>query len=167
MDAIKYVEQIVQNEINSVTDNPLLIDDDLILSGGNFHAQALALAADFLSIAVSELGSISERRSYQLVSGNRGLPDFLAGNPGLESGYMIVQYAVASIASLNKSLATPSSVDSIISSKAQEDHVSIIPGFIFFNFFVNFYAFFIKLEERKSNFIIRLYKLCCINFVAY
>ncbi|MFZ1378541.1 MAG: histidine ammonia-lyase [Saprospiraceae bacterium] len=128
LDAIKYVEQIVQNEINSVTDNPLLIDDDLILSGGNFHAQALALAADFLSIAVSELGSISERRSYQLVSGNRGLPDFLAGNPGLESGYMIVQYAVASIASLNKSLATPSSVDSIISSKAQEDHVSMAPN---------------------------------------
>ena len=105
-----------------------MIDDDLILSGGNFHAQALALAADFLSIAVSELGSISERRSYQLVSGNRGLPDFLAGNPGLESGYMIVQYAVASIASLNKSLATPSSVDSIISSKAQEDHVSMAPN---------------------------------------
>ena len=128
LDAIKYVEQIVQNEINSVTDNPLLIDDDSILSGGNFHAQALALAADFLSIAVSELGSISERRSYQLVSGNRGLPDFLAGNPGLESGYMIVQYAVASIASLNKSLATPSSVDSIISSKAQEDHVSMAPN---------------------------------------
>lgn len=127
LDVIHYVESIVEREINSVTDNPLLVDD-LIISGGNFHAQPLALAGDFLSIAVSELGSISERRTYQLVSGSRDLPDFLANNPGLESGYMIVQYAAASIASLNKSLCSPSSVDSIISSKAQEDHVSMAPN---------------------------------------
>jgi histidine ammonia-lyase len=127
LDVIHYVESIVEREINSVTDNPLLVDD-LIISGGNFHAQPLALAGDFLSIAVSELGSISERRTYQLVSGGRDLPDFLANNPGLESGYMIVQYAAASIASLNKSLCSPASVDSIISSKAQEDHVSMAPN---------------------------------------
>jgi histidine ammonia-lyase len=127
LDVIHYVESIVEREINSVTDNPLLVDD-FIISGGNFHAQPLALAGDFLSIAVSELGSISERRTYQLVSGGRDLPDFLANNPGLESGYMIVQYAAASIASLNKSLCSPASVDSIISSKAQEDHVSMAPN---------------------------------------
>lgn len=128
LDAISYIENIVNREINSVTDNPLLVDEDLILSGGNFHAQPLALAADFLSIASAELGSISERRVYQLVSGYRGLPDFLASNPGLESGYMIVQYAAASLVSLNKNLASPASVDSIISSKAQEDHVSMAPN---------------------------------------
>jgi histidine ammonia-lyase len=94
-------------------------------AGGNFHGQPLALALDFLSIALSELGSISERRTYQLISGLRGLPPFLVNNPGLNSGFMIPQYTAASIASQNKQLATPASVDSIVSSNGQEDHVSM------------------------------------------
>jgi histidine ammonia-lyase len=97
----------------------------LIISGGNFHGQPLALAFDFLGIALSELGSISERRTYQLISGLRGLPPFLVNNPGLNSGFMIPQYTAASIASQNKQLATPASIDSIVSSNGQEDHVSM------------------------------------------
>jgi histidine ammonia-lyase len=124
-DAIDYCEKIINNEINSVTDNPLLISKDEIISGGNFHAQPLALASDFLCIALSELANISERRLYQLICGQRGLPDFLTSEPGLNSGYMIVQYAAAAAVSMNKQLSTPSSVDSIISSKGQEDHVSM------------------------------------------
>ncbi len=125
LDAINYCCQIIDNEINAVTDNPLLISTDEVLSGGNFHAQPLALASDFLCLALAELASISERRIYQLVCGLRGLPDFLTNEPGLNSGFMIVQYAAAAAVSMNKQLATPSSVDSIISSKAQEDHVSM------------------------------------------
>ncbi len=124
-DVIDYCEKIINNEINSVTDNPLLISNDEIISGGNFHAQPLALASDFLCIALSELANISERRLYQLICGQRGLPDFLTSEPGLNSGYMIVQYAAAAAVSMNKQLSTPSSVDSIISSKGQEDHVSM------------------------------------------
>ncbi len=125
-DAIDYVSKVFKTEINSVTDNPnIFVGEDLIISGGNFHGQPLALALDFLSIALSELGSISERRTYQLISGSRNLPAFLVNNPGLNSGFMIPQYTAASIASQNKQLATPASVDSIVSSNGQEDHVSM------------------------------------------
>ncbi|OCB70217.1 histidine ammonia-lyase [Flavobacterium crassostreae] len=125
-DAIDYVEKVFKTEINSVTDNPNIFrDSDAIISGGNFHGQPLALALDFMSIALAELGSISERRTFQLISGLRNLPAFLVTNPGLNSGLMIPQYTAASIASQNKQLATPSSVDSIVSSNGQEDHVSM------------------------------------------
>jgi histidine ammonia-lyase len=125
-DAFEYVKKVFKTEINSVTDNPnIFIESDKIISGGNFHGQPLALALDFMAIALAELGSISERRTYQLISGLRNLPAFLVDNPGLNSGLMIPQYTAASIASQNKQLATPSSVDSIVSSNGQEDHVSM------------------------------------------
>jgi len=125
-DTIDYVKRVFKTEINSVTDNPnIFIESDQIISGGNFHGQPLALALDFLAIALSELGSISERRTYQLISGLRGLPAFLVEQPGLNSGFMIPQYTAASIASQNKQLATPASIDSIVSSNGQEDHVSM------------------------------------------
>jgi histidine ammonia-lyase len=125
-DAIRYAEGVFLTEINSVTDNPNIFpDDDEIISGGNFHGQPLALALDFLAIALAELGSISERRTYQLISGSRGLPDFLVAEPGLNSGFMITQYTAASIVSQNKQFCTPASVDTIPSSNGQEDHVSM------------------------------------------
>ena len=125
-DAIHYAAMIFETEINSVTDNPIIFpEEDKILSGGNFHGQPLALALDFLAIALSELGSISERRTYQLISGQRNLPPFLVAQPGLNSGFMIPQYTAASIVSQNKQLCTPASVDSIVSSNGQEDHVSM------------------------------------------
>lgn len=125
-DAVAYVAGVVETEINSVTDNPTVFpDDDLIISGGNFHGEPLALSLDFLAIALSEIGSISERRTYRLISGDRNLPEFLVANPGLNSGFMIPQYAAASIVSQNKQLSTPASVDSIPSSNEQEDHVSM------------------------------------------
>ncbi|MEO8771270.1 MAG: histidine ammonia-lyase [Ferruginibacter sp.] len=125
-DTVDYVQSIFIKEINSVTDNPNVFpDEDLIVSGGNFHGQPLALGLDFLSIAMAEIGSISERRTYQLISGQRGLPLFLVKNPGLHSGLMITQYTAAGIVSENKQLCTPSSVDTIPSSNNQEDHVSM------------------------------------------
>jgi histidine ammonia-lyase len=125
-DSINYVAYVFKNEINSVTDNPTVFpEEDLIISAGNFHGQPLALALDNLSIAMSELGSISERRTYQLVGGQRGLPPFLVAKPGLNSGFMIPQYTAAALVSHNKQLSTPSSVDSIESSQGQEDHVSM------------------------------------------
>lgn len=125
-DTFDYVLDIFIKEINSVTDNPNIFpEEDLILSGGNFHGQPLALALDFLSIAMSEIANISERRTYQLISGQHGLPMFLVKNPGLHSGFMIPQYTAAGIVSENKQLCTPSSVDSISSSNNQEDHVSM------------------------------------------
>jgi histidine ammonia-lyase len=125
-DTIDHTALIVERELNAVTDNPNILDgSEQILSGGNFHAQPLALVLDFLSIALSELGSISERRIFKLVNGDRGLPDYLTGNPGLNSGFMIPQYVAASMVSQNKQLSTPASVDSISSSKGQEDHVSM------------------------------------------
>lgn len=125
-DSINYVAYVFRNEINSVTDNPTIFPkEDMIISAGNFHGQPLALALDNLAIAMSELGNISERRTYQLVSGSRGLPHFLVANPGLNSGFMIPQYTAASMVSHNKQLCTPSSVDSIESSQGQEDHVSM------------------------------------------
>jgi histidine ammonia-lyase len=123
---LQHVTDVVQIELNSVTDNPMVFDeDDVILSGGNFHAQPLALALDYLAIGLAELASISERRTYQLINGERGLTPFLTPNAGLNSGYMIAQYTAASIVSQNKQLCTPASVDSIVSSKGQEDHVSM------------------------------------------
>jgi histidine ammonia-lyase len=125
-DSFDHVLNVFLKEANSVTDNPNIFpDDDLILSGGNFHGQPLALTLDFLSIAMAELGSISERRTYQLLSGQRGLPLFLVKNPGLHSGLMIPQYTAAGIVSENKQLCTPASVDSMSSSNNQEDHVSM------------------------------------------
>tara|TARA_R110001606_G_scaffold97235_2_gene214875 strand:- start:1229 stop:2734 length:1506 start_codon:yes stop_codon:yes gene_type:complete len=125
-DTIRFVTKTFLTEINSVTDNPnIFVDEDEIISGGNFHGQPLALGLDFLAIAISELGNISERRTYQLVSGHRHLPPFLIANPGLNSGFMIPQYTAASIVSQNKQYATPASVDSIESSNGQEDHVSM------------------------------------------
>ena len=100
-------------------------DKDLVLSGGNFHGQPLALIFDFVAIALAELGNISERRVSQLIWGLRGLPEFLVANPGLNSGFMIPQYAAAAMVSQNKQLCTPASVDSIVSSNGQEDHVSM------------------------------------------
>jgi len=125
-DTVNYVASVVLTEINSVTDNPTVFpEDDLVVSGGNFHGQPLALALDFMAIALSEIGAISERRVYRLISGMRNLPEFLVANPGLNSGFMIPQYSAAAIASQNKQLCTPSSVDSIPSSNEQEDHVSM------------------------------------------
>ncbi|WP_323787637.1 histidine ammonia-lyase [Psychroserpens sp.] len=125
-DTLAFVERTFKTEINSVTDNPnVFVGEDKIISGGNFHGQPLALALDYLKIAMAELGNISERRIYQLVSGLRGLPTFLVDNPGLNSGFMIPQYTAASIVSANKQLATPASIDSIVSSNGQEDHVSM------------------------------------------
>lgn len=125
-DALDYVKQVFETEINSVTDNPTIFpEEDLILSAGNFHGQPLALALDQLAIAVAEIGSISERRTYKLLAGERGMPPFLVAEPGLNSGLMIPQYTAASIVSQNKQLCTPSSVDTIDSSNGQEDHVSM------------------------------------------
>ncbi len=125
-DAIEYAENVFLTEINSVTDNPTIFpDENEIISGGNFHGQPLALALDFLAIALAELGNISERRTYQLISGLRGLPPFLVATPGLNSGFMIPQYTAASIVSQNKQLCSPASIDSIVSSNGQEDHVSM------------------------------------------
>jgi histidine ammonia-lyase len=125
-DALEFIEKVVTNEINSVTDNPTIFpDENQIISAGNFHGQPLALAYDQLAIAMAEMGSISERRIYKLISGTRELPAFLVANPGLNSGFMIPQYTAASIVSRNKSLCMPSSVDTIDSSNGQEDHVSM------------------------------------------
>lgn len=125
-DTIRYVRSVIDTEINSATDNPTVCpDDDIIISAGNFHGEPIALPIDFLSIALSELANISERRIYRLVSGTRGLPSFLVATPGVNSGFMITQYTAASVVSLNKSLAMPSSTDSIPSCQDQEDHVSM------------------------------------------
>lgn len=125
-DAIGYVTDVMLAEVNGVTDNPNIFpESDAIISAGNFHGQPLALALDFLSIAVAELGSISERRTYQLISGSRDLPNYLVANPGINSGLMMPQYTAASLVSQNKQLCTPASVDSIVSSNGQEDHVSM------------------------------------------
>lgn len=125
-DALGFFESVVTTEVNAVTDNPLVIhEEDTIVSGGNFHGQPMALQLDFLAIAMAELANISERRTYLLVSGQRGLPPFLAPSAGLNSGFMIAQYTAASIVSQNKQYCTPASVDSIVSSNGQEDHVSM------------------------------------------
>ena len=125
-DAIRYVASVLLTEINSVTDNPTIFpDEDLIISGGNFHGQPLAISFDFLAIALAELGNISERRVAQLIMGFRGLPEFLVANPGLNSGFMIPQYAAAAMVNQNKMYCHAASSDSIVSSNGQEDHVSM------------------------------------------
>lgn len=126
LNSIKHIKAVFEEEINAVTDNPIVLpDENKIVSGGNFHGQPLALALDMLTLAISEIGSISERRIYLLISGSRKLPAFLTPNPGLNSGFMIPQYTAAGLASMNKQLCTPSSADSIVSSNGQEDHVSM------------------------------------------
>ena len=125
-DNIMYMESVIENEINSATDNPNIFpDEDMVISAGNFHGEPIAIPMDALSIAMSELASISERRTYQLIHGLRGLPKYLVANPGLNSGFMIPQYTAASIVSQNKGLCWPASCDSIPSSQGQEDHVSM------------------------------------------
>ena len=125
-DNIMYVESVIENEINSATDNPNIFpDEDMVISAGNFHGEPIAIPMDALSIAMSELASISERRTFQLINGVRGLPKYLVANPGLNSGFMIPQYTAASIVSQNKGLCWPASCDSIPSSQGQEDHVSM------------------------------------------
>ena len=125
-DTIRYVKAVIETEINSATDNPTVFpDEDLIISAGNFHGQPIALPMDMLTLALSELSNISERRIYKLISGQRGLPDFLVAKPGLNSGFMIPQYTAASIVSQSKGLCMPASADSIPSSQGQEDHVSM------------------------------------------
>ncbi len=125
-DVVEHAQSVLLKEINSVTDNPLIFpDEDEIISGGNFHGHPLAMAFDYLAIAMADLGNISERRTYKLISGERGLPAFLVKAPGLNSGLMILQYCAASVVSQNKQYATPASVDSIVSSNGQEDYVSM------------------------------------------
>lgn len=125
-DTIEFVAKVIETEINSATDNPTIFpDEDMVISAGNFHGEPIALPMDFLAIALSELSNISERRTYKLISGVRGLPSFLVAKPGLNSGFMIPQYAAASIVSQNKGLCWPASCDSIPSSQGQEDHVSM------------------------------------------
>jgi histidine ammonia-lyase len=125
-DTLNYVSSVIETEINSPTDNPTVFPDlDLIVSAGNFHGEPIALPMDFLALAMSELSSISERRIFRLISGQRGLPPFLVANPGLNSGFMIPQYAAASIVNQSKGLCWPTSCDSIPSSQGQEDHVSM------------------------------------------
>ena len=125
-DTICYVASVVETEINSTTDNPIVLpDEDMVISGGHFHGEPLAMALDFLAIAVAELGAISERRTYQLIDAKRGLPSFLVAKPGLNSGFMMPQYTAAAIVSQSKQLCTPCSVDSIPSSQNQEDLVSM------------------------------------------
>ena len=141
IDALNYVRSVLEIEVNSATDNPLIFAEDPVVdpsavatggghvvSGGNFHGQPIALSMDLLTIAVAELGSISERRIAQLVDARTsGLPAFLAAEPGLNSGMMVYQYAAAALVSENKTLAHPASVDSIPTSADQEDHVSMGP----------------------------------------
>ena len=126
-DALAHAASVIETEINSVTDNPLVFEDGepAIISGGNFHGQPLALAMDYAAIALAELASIAERRTYLLVEGNDGLPMFLMRETGLNSGFMMPQYTAASLVSENKVLCHPASVDSIPSSRGQEDHVSM------------------------------------------
>jgi len=126
LDSIDYVSSVIIQEMNAATDNPLIFpEEDLILSGGNFHGQPIALVLDQLAIAIAEIGNISERRTYQHLHGLRGLPEFLIHNNGLNSGLMIPQYVAASLVSQNKQYCTPSSVDNVTSCNGQEDHVSM------------------------------------------
>ena len=125
-DTLAYVASVIETEVNSPTDNPTIFpDEDIIVSAGNFHGEPIALPMDFLTIALTELSNISERRIYRLISGTRGLPSFLVAKPGLNSGFMIPQYAAASIVNQSKGLCWPTSCDSIPSSQSQEDHVSM------------------------------------------
>ena len=124
--AVRFAHEIIEREINGTSDNPLFFpDEDLILFGGNLHGQSAAMTLDFLAIAMAELTSISERRTYQLLSGTRGLPDFLVEEPGLNSGMMITQYTSAALVNESKVLSHPASVDTIMTAQTQEDSVSM------------------------------------------
>jgi histidine ammonia-lyase len=123
--AYYHLNELAEIEMNSVTDNPIILSDTEAISGGNFHGQLLAMALDYSSIAVSELGNISDRRSYLLIEGKFGLPRLLTSAGGLNSGFMIPQYTTAALVSENKSLCFPPSADSIPTSLGQEDHVSM------------------------------------------
>jgi histidine ammonia-lyase len=120
-----HLNELVNTELNSVTDNPIIIDENKTISGGNFHGQPLAMALDYAALAASELGNISDRRSYLLLEGQAGLPTLLMNNTGINSGFMIPQYTSAALVSENKSLCFPASADSIPTSLGQEDHVSM------------------------------------------
>jgi histidine ammonia-lyase len=121
-----HLKELVEVELNSVTDNPVIIDEELTISGGNFHGQPLAMALDYACLAASELGNISDRRIYLALEGNSpGVPKLLMNDTGINSGYMILQYTTAALASENKGLCFPSSADSIPTSLGQEDHVSM------------------------------------------
>lgn len=120
-----HLKELLEIELNSVTDNPIIIDEELTISGGNFHGQPLAIALDYACIAASELGNISDRRIYLSLEGNTGVPKFLMKHTGINSGYMILQYTTAALASENKGLCFPSSADSIPTALGQEDHVSM------------------------------------------
>lgn len=124
-DAIEHAAGVVETEINSVTDNPILFENGDIVSGGNFHGQPVALVMDYLAMALAELASISERRAYLLLDGQDGLPPMLTNRPGLNSGLMMLQYTAAALVNENKVLATPACVDTIPTSSGQEDHVSM------------------------------------------
>ncbi|MDE6206478.1 MAG: histidine ammonia-lyase [Muribaculaceae bacterium] len=126
LDVVRYVTEVINEEISSPTDNPTIFPEaDLIVSAGNFHGEPIAMPMDYLCLALTELSNISERRIYKLIGGTRGLPSFLVAKPGINSGFMIAQYAAASILNQSKSLCWPSSCDSIPSSQGQEDHVSM------------------------------------------
>ncbi len=121
-----FAREVIEQQCNSVSDNPLFFpDQDLILFGGNLHGQSTAVVLDYLAIATTVLSNISERRTYQLLSGERGLPDFLVHRPGVNSGLMIAQYTSAALVNENKVLSTPASVDTIPTCQLQEDHVSM------------------------------------------
>ncbi|WP_431162895.1 histidine ammonia-lyase [Flagellimonas beolgyonensis] len=121
-----HLKELLEIELNSVTDNPVIIDDELTISGGNFHGQPLAMALDYAALAASEIGNISDRRIYLALEGNSpGVPKLLMKDTGINSGYMILQYTSAALASENKSLCFPASADSIPTSLGQEDHVSM------------------------------------------
>ncbi len=125
-DALRFVSSVIEDEINAPTDNPTIFpDEDIIVSAGNFHGEPIAMPMDYLAVSLAELANISERRTYKLISGQRGLPSFLVANPGVNSGFMIPQYTAASIVSQSKGLCWPASCDSIPSSQGQEDHVSM------------------------------------------
>jgi len=125
LDAYLYLENILNIELNSVTDNPIVVDESNIVSGGNFHGQPIAIPIDYNVIAASELGNISDRRIYLLLKGNDVVPELLVNNIGINSGFMILQYTTAALVSENKNLCFPSSADSITTSLGQEDHVSM------------------------------------------
>jgi histidine ammonia-lyase len=120
-----HLKELTETELNSVTDNPIIFGETDTISGGNFHGQPLALPLDYAAFAVSELGNISDRRSYMMLEGRYGLPKLLIGNPGLNSGFMIPQYTAAALVTENKTLCFPASADSIPTSLGQEDHVSM------------------------------------------
>ncbi len=124
-DSLRHASSVLETELNSITDNPLVFSDGDILSGGNFHGQPLAQVIDFAKIALAEIANISERRTYLLLEGHDGLPNLLMEETGINSGFMIPQYTAAALVSENKVLCHPSSVDSIPTSQGQEDHVSM------------------------------------------